>query len=407
MCKRILYVTSHFPFGNGETWSISELKALINKGNSIIIIPRTGRGVITHAEAKMMLPFIIDLPYLNWRIAFSFLQNLLLGPLSLAKLIFSIIKQSNSFNDFVKGMIVLPKSLLISDLLKNERIHHIHAFSTTSVAVVAFIISSKLNIPWSFTVHTSENLTSSFQRSTIFQIQSACFARTICQTTAEDLRKYVGPKYSNKIKVIHLGVETNVRILCRNKYLDKFTIVTPAILRTYKGHIYALDAAKCLLDNGITNFQWDFYGNGPLLNTLLRRVRDLSLNNNVYFHGNIDNKLLINKYRNNEVDAVVLSSISSDGKPEGIPVSLMEAMVYSIPVIATNSGGTVELIGDGCGIIVEQHNSIQLAHEIEILMKHPELRISLGMKGHDKIISDFDISNTSNQLITLISHNSQ
>ncbi|NQV77547.1 MAG: glycosyltransferase, partial [Lutibacter sp.] len=100
------------------------------------------------------------------------------------------------------------------------------------------------------------------------------------------------------------------------------------------------------------------------------------------------------------------SSISSDGKPEGIPVSLMEAMVYSIPVIATNSGGTLELIGDGCGIMVEQKNSFKLAKELKKLMEQPELCITQGLKGRDKILLDFDITKTSNQLFTLISQTS-
>jgi len=406
MSKRIVYITSYFPFGNRETWALPEINALINQGHSIIIIPRTGKGIIKHEDAKKLLPNVLDVPFFNWRIAISCLQNILLKPFSLSKLTFAIIKQSNSINDFIKGIVVLPKSLLIADILKNEDIQHIHAFSTTSVAVVSFILSSKLNIPWSFTVHTSENLTASFKRSTFFQVQSACFARVICTKTGDDLLKFVGQEYKNKIKVIHLGVEINVIKLFRIKCIENFAITTPAALYPFKGHIYALNAAKILLDNGITNFRWDFYGSGPLLNLLLNRVKELNLNKNVFFHGNVDNKLLINKYRNNEIDLVVLSSISSDGKPEGIPVSLMEAMVYSIPVIATNSGGTLELIGDGCGIMVEQKNSFKLAKELKKLMEQPELCITQGLKGRDKILLDFDITKTSNQLFTLISQTS-
>ena len=72
-----------------------------------------------------------------------------------------------------------------------------------------------------------------------------------------------------------------------------------------------------------------------------------------YFQGNLDHQLLIKKYENNEVDIVVISSIS-ERVPEGIPVSLMEAMSYEIPVIATDCGGTKELVDGKSGILVNQ-----------------------------------------------------
>jgi hypothetical protein len=44
---------------------------------------------------------------------------------------------------------------------------------------------------------------------------------------------------------------------------------------------------------GITNFEWFFYGSGPLLNELQEKVKELNLINHCYFPGNIDHHQLL------------------------------------------------------------------------------------------------------------------
>jgi len=94
----------------------------------------------------------------------------------------------------------------------------------------------------------------------------------------------------------------------------------------------------------------------------------------------------------------VLTSITSGFQPEGIPVSLMEAMSYAVPVVATDSGGTLELIGDGAGVNVPQKDSINLAKEIKRFIEDNEYHDIQGNKGRKKIADDFDTKKTSIQL---------
>ena len=59
-----------------------------------------------------------------------------------------------------------------------------------------------------------------------------------------------------KIVKVHLGVDIKV-IKNRTNYANQlFTIVTPAELTPRKGHIYAIDAAKKLIDMGVNDFRW-------------------------------------------------------------------------------------------------------------------------------------------------------
>ncbi len=60
------------------------------------------------------------------------------------------------------------------------------------------------------------------------------------------------------------------------------------------------------------------------------------------------------------------SIITAAGKMEGIPVSLMEAMICEVPVVATSISGIPELVLDGeTGFLVAPENSAALADAIE------------------------------------------
>jgi glycosyltransferase involved in cell wall biosynthesis len=400
MNKKIVYITSYFPFGKSEVWAANEINSLLEQGNEIIIIPRTGQGKILNKDSIKFTSNLIDLPFMNWTIFIFLFRTILFKPFLFLKLLIQIIKQSNSIIDFVKGVIILSKSLFLAKILKRRKIDHIHSFSTTSTAVMAFILSSNLKVPWSYTLHTSEILNSHFKRSILFQSRSASICRTISQRTANDLSDFIGPSLSKKIAMVHLGV--NVKGFKNEKSIinDPFIIATPAALIVPKGHVYAIEAAKKLIDIGVSNFKWMFYGSGPLLNELQKKVKELNLINHCYFPGNIDHHQLLNKYKNNKVDIVVISSISTD-VPEGIPVSLMEAMSYEIPVIATDCGGTKELVDGESGILVNQNDSEAIANAIIELTNNHEYRRKIGKNGRNKIKQDFDTLKNAKDLIKL------
>ncbi len=400
MKKKIVFITSSFPFGKSEVWAINELNSLIELGNEIFIVPRTGKGKIINKDAIKFTPNLINLPFFNWSICVFLIRIIFFRPIFFFKILIDAIKQSNTIVDFIKGLIILPKSLFLVKSLKSKKIDHIHSLQTTSTAFMAHLLSSILNIPWSYTLHTSEILNSNYTRSMFFHSQSATICRTISQRTFNDLSNFIGSSLSKKVAMVHLGVD--VKGFKKEKTIinDPFIIATPAELTTRKGHIYSIEAAKKLIDLGITNFKWFFYGSGPLLIELKKKVKELNLIDYCYFPGNLDHQKLLKKYENNKVDIVVISSISTR-VPEGIPVSLMEAMSYEIPVIATDCGGTKELVDGKSGILVKQNDSKVIANAIFKLINKPKFRRKISKNGRNKITQDFDTMKNAKDLIEL------
>lgn len=89
--------------------------------------------------------------------------------------------------------------------------------------------------------------------------------------------------------------------------------------------------------------KWTHYGNGPLMDTV-KALAEKMLGDNVSyeFKGNVDNTALLEDYL--EKNYYLFLNVSSS---EGIPVSIMESSSVGIPCIATDVGGTGEIISDG------------------------------------------------------------
>lgn len=66
-----------------------------------------------------------------------------------------------------------------------------------------------------------------------------------------------------------------------------------------------------------------------------------------------------------------------DGRTEGAPVALLEAMGAGLAVVASNTGGIAELTADAA-MLVPPGNPEALAHAIEALIRDPAQRAALG-----------------------------
>jgi glycosyltransferase involved in cell wall biosynthesis len=77
---------------------------------------------------------------------------------------------------------------------------------------------------------------------------------------------------------------------------------------------------------------------------------------------------------------------------EGLSNAIMEYMALRKPVVATEGGGTVELVVDGVtGILVPPQQPQMLADKIECLLDSPELAASFGKAGEQRLRDLFSI----------------
>jgi colanic acid/amylovoran biosynthesis glycosyltransferase len=93
-----------------------------------------------------------------------------------------------------------------------------------------------------------------------------------------------------------------------------------------------------------TPLRWVHFGGGEGLGELERLTSAAGTGIAVDLRGDTPNRDVLRFYDENRVDAFVNLSTS-----EGLPVSIMEAVAWDIPVVATAVGGTPELVGPELG----------------------------------------------------------
>ena len=124
------------------------------------------------------------------------------------------------------------------------------------------------------------------------------------------------------------------------------------------------------LKSDYQNIHLSIAGDGPLLGSLKARVHSLGLNRSVQFLGYVRNIQSVYE----SADCFVLAS-----KSEGVPISILEAMASSSPIIATEVGGIREVICHGkTGLLVPPNNPIAFYDSLKALLDDNEMRISLG-----------------------------
>ena len=117
--------------------------------------------------------------------------------------------------------------------------------------------------------------------------------------------------------------------------------------------------------------KWTHFGSGALFDELAQvadNARQASTNLTIDLRGQTDNRQIIEYYQQNPVHALVNVSDS-----EGVPVSIMEALSFGIPVVATDVGGTGEVVGRelNSGVLLPKRPSTEsLADALEEVAKN-------------------------------------
>jgi glycosyltransferase involved in cell wall biosynthesis len=136
-------------------------------------------------------------------------------------------------------------------------------------------------------------------------------------------------------------------------------------------------------------------GDGPLRKQLEAQIEQLGLQSTVKFLGALKHAEVLAFYKRGHASLVVLPSRDlGSGLHEGIPVSLIEAMAYRVPVISTQTGAIPELITAKEGILVPQANPQALAEAIRTVLNSPTLRERFGRSGRERVQQHFSIKKT-------------
>lgn len=179
------------------------------------------------------------------------------------------------------------------------------------------------------------------------------------------------------------------------------------IMRT-KGIMEFISALKIMKEKGVT-FYVDFVGGltkemtGEEFDTALSMM---GLNGCCEYHGAKYGEDKYRFFRN--ADIFVLPSYT-----EAQPVSILEAMQFALPVVASNVGGVSAEVDDGVtgfilgGSVPVMLNTFrpdprEIAGKLETLIKNTRLRSRMGMSAHEKYDREFTLSVFENRMTEVL-----
>jgi glycosyltransferase involved in cell wall biosynthesis len=156
------------------------------------------------------------------------------------------------------------------------------------------------------------------------------------------LRRYPDARLEQKVVVSRLGTSGAVAVQRAERTAVR-TIVSCSSLISVKRVHRILDALRLI--HGGEQLRWIHFGGGPLERALRDRVTSAKIDGiDVDIRGATPHDEIMRFYADNRVDVFINVSVS-----EGVPVSVMEAMSFDIPIIATSVGGTPEIVSRELG----------------------------------------------------------
>ncbi len=266
-------------------------------------------------------------------------------------------------------------------LLKDNKVNiiHTHAYSAGTIGrISAFFAGVPVIISHNHSVYSYYNKYYHF----VERFLSLLTDKIIC--VSDIVKKFTNKTQgidTEKLITIHNGIENvspvpeKISTSIKNGLgipPDHTVICTITHMLKHKGVIYLIKSASILLEHR-KNVTFLLVGEGSLKDELKKLCVNLKIEKNVIFAGersDIPEILSLS-------DIFVLPSLR-----EGLPLTILEAMAYGKPVIATNVGGVPEVVKDRVsGILVSPKDPEALYNAMNELLSDKEKLQKMGHNG--------------------------
>lgn len=387
---RLGVIVSEFPKVT-ETFVLRDLIEFHRHGHEVRIYHLTAfrRNEVVHDFARPTLSWTRPRPYLFGRAVIGALVRALgRHPGTLAAIVRDLIRGYRRRPVLLaKSLFILPKCLSFAEDLAAWKVDHVHAEFAGHPATCAWIVGRMTGLPYSVSCHAHDIFVT--QAMLDVKLGEAAFVRAISDFNRRFLLARVPGLDGGRIEVIHCGADlAKIPPLEPPPAEGEFRILYVGSLQIRKGvHVLlrALAAARALGD-----WSCGIIGGGPEEKKLERLAADLGLRDRVRFHGPLPFEQVSRALAQAHV-LVVPSIVLANGRTEGIPTVIMEALAHQRPVIATRVSGVPELVEDGeTGYLVPPADERALAGALERLREDPETGHRLAQQGRRRVLAEFD-----------------
>lgn len=372
MCSLVL-LTSRFPYPPGEEFLITEIIELSKYFTSIHIIPTNFEPLMSQGKIKTV-PKNVEIYSLSSDVNGGFRKigriiELLVDIQSLRWLVKELpaagkhgLKAILKLVNWTAIASEIKRNIVRSGLLdrKGERVYYSY-WLTPSATALAMLKEIFPEIKAVSRVHGGDLYLERHQPAYLPYQGKVIGALSKVYSISENGKKYLTNLYpvaKTQVSISRLGTI--------NEHVFTFKSDKPKILKliscSYLKPVKRIHLLVEALTSAKIPIEWTHIGDGPEKSKIEELAGDLPGNIKVNFLGNLSNEEVIGNYKKNSYDLFVNVSES-----EGIPVTIMEAFSFGIPAVATNVGGTSELVDERNGYLLSREfHPEQLARILEL-----------------------------------------
>lgn len=388
---RLGIIVTEFPKVT-ETFILRDLVEFHRRGHEVRIYHLTGfrRNEIVHEFARQTLSWTRPQPYLLGRaVIVALLRAVFNHPGKLGRIIARLLWGYREHPILLsKSFFMLPKCLCFAEDLRAWNADHVHAEFAGHPATCAWIVERMTGLPYSVSCHAHDIFIT--QAMLDVKLTRAAFVRPISEFNRQFLLDRVPGLKDRPLVVIHCSADTKRIPALGPPQSGTFRILYVGSLQIRKGVdvlLRALASAKTLGD-----WRCDVIGDGPQRRKLERLAADLGLLGRVEFQGPCPFEAVSRAITAAHV-TVVPSIVLPNGRTEGIPTVIIEALAHQRPVIASQVSGVPELVRDGeTGFLVPPADHEALARALARVRKDPEAAYRTARSGRQRVMAEFDLA---------------
>jgi glycosyltransferase involved in cell wall biosynthesis len=190
-------------------------------------------------------------------------------------------------------------------------------------------------------------------------------------------------------RTIPYGIDDHSQLVDKSStaHNNELQILFVGAVREAKGVLVLLEALKLLRERRLT-FRAELVGpfDSAAFEARARAVvADTGLDKQVTFAGLLTAHDKWQAYARADVFC-----FPTHYESESFGVVLLEAMQFSLPVVASKWRGVPSIVRDGVtGYLVEPHDAVAVADRLELLLNDPDLRADLGAAGRRRYLAEF------------------
>jgi len=214
------------------------------------------------------------------------------------------------------------------------------------------------------------------------------FCQDAVVAVSQHLKTVLEPRYPNKTVVIRNFIDTDeipttpteqpddrqssdacyrISLVGRCVPVKRIDLFIDTIAKLRADHMLEVEGRVC--------------GDGPLLETMKQYAKTKGVAQFIHFRGFVQDV---------EPEWASMDALIMPSDHEGLPMTLLEALLRKVPVVAHNAGGIPEVLDHGnSGLLVDNHSATGYADKLAQLIKQPEMATQLAANGQNHVKKEF------------------